>query len=138
MKKVVLNPRIVLADQLMTEDFQTKWIDIESLDNVGFILSYSDLTNNAGTWFAEIRMKDETAQVESELSALELSNSSGGGVTLSETAARSFGDFLYLQQLTPCQLRLRYAYLINISDTGDPNYAAPGGTVNIFMSGKGL
>lgn len=57
----------------LASDFNTSWITIKHLDNVGFIMNCNNVTDNTGTWAVQVRSHKSDNEV-SEAVELTLSS----------------------------------------------------------------
>lgn len=86
--------------QSLAASFQTDWISIPFMDNIGFVINCNSVTDNTGTFGAEVRMVDDAGNA-SEAVALTLSSVP----TLADEAADFFLD---LQQIPATQVRVTF------------------------------
>lgn len=103
----------------LSEDFQTDWVNIAQLDNVGFLISTSGVTENDGTFAVEVRNKlsDSDYSEEAELTL-------SGVPTLNNT---DFSTFLNLNQVPADQIRVTFTA---------PASGTPDGTAEISIHSK--
>lgn len=105
------------SSQSLASDFSTDPVTITTLDNVGFTVVTSSVTDNTGTFTVEVRIYKD-ANNYSDWVALTLSSS----MVLADDDA-SF--FVNLNQLPPVQVRISF-----VAAGGTPD-----GTVDIWVSG---
>lgn len=120
MRKNMLPAKQIESAKTLASNFQTDAIRIETADNVGFYIYCSSVTDNTGTFAAEVRpYKDDNTLGEDWIP-----------LTLSTTPTLNNADddfFVSLNQLPNCQVRLSF------SAAG----TTPDGTCNIWISATG-
>ncbi len=98
MRKNQIVPVQLESAMVLTDDISTIAIGVNTVDNVGFWLVTTGITNNTGTFYVEIRaLKDENHY------------SPWVALTLDDNLVVANADvafFINLNQLPPCQVRL--------------------------------
>lgn len=120
MSRKSVKSRLLGSSYDLSEDFQTEWVNISYLDNVGFLISTSGVTENAGTFAVEVRMKSDTDS--SDAAELTLS----GVPTLNNTDAQIF---LNLNQVPSTEIRLTFTA---------PDSGTPDGTAEVWINSKSV
>lgn len=115
MKDHLLGKNLSLA-QSLAASFNTEAIPVRKIDNVGFTVESSGVASNTGTFIPQVRIKKDE------------NNYSGWiDLTLDPIVALTDTDisqFINLNQLPPCEVRLKYTASIGAD-----------GTVTIWVSG---
>jgi hypothetical protein len=107
-------------DQSLAASFNTEWINISYLDNVGFLINCNSVTDNTGTFGVEVMCEDSNGN-ESEAVALTLS----AVPTLADGPA---DFFINLNQVPATKVRLTFT-----AAGGTPD-----GTADIFVNSKSV
>lgn len=117
--KYVTKPKILETAKSLGTDFTTTATNIENLDHVAWIVETSSVTDNTGTFTAQVRMTDANA------------NEASGWVELDFTPAATLADanatlHLQLFDIVATEARLKF-----VADGGTPN-----GTAKITVQGR--
>lgn len=100
MSRKSVKTKRLLSSQSLADDFTSDWINISYLDNVGFLISTSNVSDNTGEFSVEVRMVDDVNN-ESDPATL----------TLDATPALNDTDtqfLLNLNQVPANQIRLKF------------------------------
>lgn len=98
MSRKNVKTRRLLTAQSLEASFNSEWINIDYLDNVGFLVNCNNVTDNVGTFSVEVRMKQDE-NTASEACALTLDSVP----TLNDDGA---DFFINVNQVPANQIRL--------------------------------
>lgn len=99
-RKTMLPGVRVENDKSLASSFQTTAYEIESIDNIGFVIDCNNVTDNTGTFAVQVRIREDE-NVVSDWVSLTLSSAP----TLANAAAEFF---VSINQLPPCEVRLSF------------------------------
>jgi hypothetical protein len=119
MSRKSVKTRRIYENQSLAASFNSDWINITQLDNVGVNLACNSVTDNTGTFAIEVRLKQPDPELFSEGSTLTLSS-----VPTLANAAANF--FINLNQLPADQFRVVFT-----AAGGTPD-----GTLEMFVHSK--
>lgn len=104
----------------LAASFNTGFVPVRDVDNIGFTIETTGVTTNDGTFIPQVRI-------------LKDNNNFSGWIDLTldtpiVLANADISVFVNLNQLPPCQVRIKYTQ----------GSSTPNGTVVIWASGKGV